>query len=432
MEQITKLVWAFFIFLISNVHAQLTVDAELRPRMEYRHGFKRLFADNEEPAAFVSQRTRLNTGYTSEKLTFFLSLQDVRVWGDVPQLNIADKNGNGIGIHQAWGEILFHEKFSLKLGRQEILYDDQRIFGNVGWAQQARSHDAALFSYSENDFKLHVGLAFIQDAENVVGTTLRTPGTYKSLLFAWLHQDWQRFQANFLLLNNGQQFIDEVNSNNNETRYSQTFGTHLTYKKGKLDLISNLYYQLGKDLANNDLSAYLLALEASYKPTQTWSVVLGSELQSGNDNGAPSNGDNNAFTPLYGTNHKFNGFMDYFYVGNHSNNVGLLDFYIKTKAVLNQKSGLSIALHYFVSPSEIAPNVSNQLGTEINLVYSYTLDQTISFSGGSSHLFAAEGMEAIKNNFDGNTNNWGWVMITIKPTLLTNTINKIANGKPKD
>ena len=33
--------------------------------------------------------------------------------------------------------------------------------------------------------------------------------------------------------------------------------------------------------------------------------------------------ENNSFTPFYGTNHKFNGHMDYFYVGNHIGNVGL-------------------------------------------------------------------------------------------------------------
>ncbi len=406
-----------FLCLTTKGNAQFTVDAELRPRFEYRHGFKTLFPDNEDPAAFVSQRTRLNTGYQTEKLNFYLSLQDIRVWGDVPQLNISDNNG--LSVHQAWGEIMFDEKFSVRLGRQEIAYDDQRIFGNVGWAQQARSHDAALLRFSDTKIKFDLGVAFNQDAENVVGTTLTTPNTYKSIQYVWLHKDWQDFQASFLFLNNGMQFIDEIDSGNNETRYSQTIGSHLNYKLGAVGLIANGYYQFGKDVANNDLSAYLLALEANYKPSESWTLMLGTEIQSGNDNGIPSNGDNKAFTPFYGTNHKFNGFMDYFYVGNHANNIGLWDLYAKAKLALNSKSELTVALHNFASPSEIAPNLPRQLGTELDLVYSYTLDKNIAFSGGYSHLFAAEGMETIKNNFDGNTNNWGWVMVTIKPTLFS-------------
>ena len=419
MHQTKKLAFLFFLFLIANVKAQLTVDAEIRPRFEYRHGFKTLFPDNEDPAAFISQRTRLNAGYTTEKLNFYLSLQDVRVWGDVPQLNKTDKNG--IGIHQAWGEILFNEKFSLKLGRQEISYDDHRVFGNVGWAQQARSHDAALLRYNDEKIKFDLGFAFNQDSENLTGSTLTTPGTYKSIQYAWVHKDWQNFRASFLFLNNGMQFIDAVDSDNNEIRYSRTMGSHMNYRIGALGLISNLYYQFGKDVANNDLSAYLMALEGNYKLSGPWTLTLGIELQSGNDNGTPSNGENKAFTPFYGTNHKFNGLMDYFYVGNHGDNVGLLDLYAKAKLALNQKSNVAMALHNFTSPSEIAPNVSRQFGTELDLVYSYTLDKNIVFFGGYSHLFASDGMETIKNNFDGNTNNWGWVMVTIKPTLFTNT-----------
>jgi hypothetical protein len=32
-----------------------------------------------------------------------------------------------------------------------------------------------------------------------------------------------------------------------------------------------------------------------------------------------------SFNSLYGTNHKFNGWVDYFYVGNHAESIGLVD-----------------------------------------------------------------------------------------------------------
>ena len=53
MRPTKKLAFLFFLFLITNTRAQLTVDAEVRPRFEYRHGFKTLFPDNEDAAAFV-------------------------------------------------------------------------------------------------------------------------------------------------------------------------------------------------------------------------------------------------------------------------------------------------------------------------------------------------------------------------------------------
>lgn len=410
-----KVVFCFFIF--SFGHAQFTLDTELRPRAEYRHGFKTLFPDNADAALFVSQRTRLNADYKLDGLSFYLSVQDVRVWGDVAQLNMADKNG--LGIHQAWGEVQLFQDLSLKVGRQEISYDDHRIFGNVGWAQQARSHDALLLKYQNSGTNLHLGLAYNQDSEKLTGTTLTTPGTYKSLQYIWGNKTWENFSASILLLNNGEQFIEEINSSNNKTRYSQTLGTHLKYKEQQWSLTSNLYYQLGKDVANNDLNAFLLALEGNYNVTEKWQVGLGAEMLSGNANGLPDNGKNKAFNPFYGTNHKFNGHMDYFYVGNHLNNVGLLDVYLQTKLTTSEKSVLSLALHNFSAEAQISGTDKKQLGNELDITYSYKLQQFVALSAGYSHLFPSKGMEALKGNFDGNTNNWGWVMITINPTLFT-------------
>lgn len=410
-----------FLFWMNFVSAQLKIDAEVRPRFEFRHGFQTLFPDNVDAGTFVSQRTRLNTGLKMEKLNFYISVQDIRVWGDVPQLNTADNNG--FSLHQAWGELLFSPEVTLKLGRQVLNYDDQRIFGGVAWAQQARSHDVALFKYTKDSFVFHLGAGFNQNGEALTGTTLTVPRTYKSIQFAWLHKDWEHISGSLLFLNNGLQFIDDTNADNNEIRYSQTVGSHLKYNQDRLDLVSNLYYQFGKDVNDNDIGAYLLGLEGSYKATEQWRVLVGGELQSGNDNGAPSGGENDAFTPFYGTNHKFNGLMDYFFVGNHINNVGLFDVYLGSVVKTTEKSNLNIRLHNFSAAADLPAGDSKQLGTELDLVYSYDFVKYVNIKLGYSHLFASEGMEILKNNFDDNTNYWAWAMITIKPTLFTTPIN---------
>ena len=68
---------------------------------------------------------------------------NVRTWRNQPQ-QIANQDF-ATSVHQAWAEMNFSPEISLKVGRQELAYDDQRIFGNAGWAQQARSHDVALY-----------------------------------------------------------------------------------------------------------------------------------------------------------------------------------------------------------------------------------------------------------------------------------------------
>ena len=412
---------AFVAILSQNVFSQIDVDLELRPRAEYRHGFKSLHTDGNDPTVFVSQRTQLNTNYSSEKLKVRFSLQDVRVWGDVPTLNTADNLGTN--LHEAWAELTLNPKFFLKVGRQEINLDDQRIFGSVNWVQQARSHDVALLKYRNNTFKLDFAVAYNQDKYEPINSVYgdenaAVANNYKTIQYVWLHKDWSKLKASFLLLNNGLQHIDLIDSDKNETRFSQMAGSHLNYKTNKLSLTSNLYYQFGKDRADNDLNAYLVSLDAAYNVTQKINTGLGAELISGNENGAPSNGENNAFMPLYGTNHKFNGLMDYFYVGNHGNNVGLLDVYLKTKFKFNEKSSLYIGIHNFSAAAK-RNNIDNQLGNELDFVYAHKLQKNVMLKAGYSHFFAAEGMEALPNgNNSGATNNLGWVMLVIKPTLF--------------
>jgi hypothetical protein len=413
----TKHLLLLFVVLVSSkMLAQFTLSGEFRPRTEFRNGFSTLRPNDTDPALFTSQRVRLNTKFATEIYTFYVSIQDIRVWGDVKQLNVADKNG--LAIHEAWGLVNFNG-VSLKAGRQEIAYDDHRIFGNVGWAQQARSHDALLLSFGEN-FKLDVGLAFNQNGEAIFDNTYTVAGSYKAMQYAWFNKKWDNFGLSLLFLNNGLQYIDAVESDNNEIRYSQTIGTHLKYKiTDNLNAVANLYYQAGNDVAKKDVNAFLVGLDLGYKVSNTWSFGLAFEMQSGNDfDGDASK--NKAFSPFYGTNHKFNGLMDYFYVGNHFNSTGLIDVFGKISANLNKKSNLSLFVHNFTSYAEVADGVDKQLGTELDLVYGYKFSKDISIAAGYSHMFASEGMEYLKNNFDGNSNNWAWLMLTIKPTLFSN------------
>lgn len=394
--------------------AQFDISAELRPRFEYRHGYKNLFQKNDEAASFVSQRTRLNTKYSNENLELFISLQDVRVWGDVPQLNKTDNNGST--IHQAWGKIKFGSGSSVKLGRQEIAYDDQRFFGNVGWAQQSRSHDAALYSYSRDAYKLDLGFAYNQDKERLTGNAISQKNTYKSMQYLWFQNNWENFSSSFLFANIGWQYLSSSPLSSDETRYNQTIGTHLKYKKEKFNIVGNAYYQFGKDVMNNDLNAYLLGLNVNYMFDNGLNLGLGSEIQSGNDNGTINKNENHAFTPFFGTNHKFNGWMDYFYVGNHTNSIGLIDLQANANYKIKDNTALNIAIHKFNSAADFK---EKSLGTELDFSFSHKLQKDVNIQLGYSHMFPSKGLETLKGNSDSDTNNWAWAMVVIKPTLFS-------------
>jgi len=110
--------------------------------------------------------------------------------------------------------------------------------------------------------------------------------------------------------------------------------------------------------------------------------------------------------------------MDHFFVGNHLNSVGLLDFDAKVNVHLDKVSNVTIAVHNFSAEANIAGNDSKQLGTEVDIVYTRKIYEDVTLKLGYSHLFEANGLEVLRNNFDGNTNNWAWVMLVIKPTLF--------------
>ena len=134
--------------MVQFAQAQFTLDGEFRPRTEYRHGYGSIIPDAADAGFATSTRARLNVGFTTQSYKFYLSIQDVMVWGENRQILPYDQN-NSLAVFQAWADVNLGNGFSTKLGRQVISYDDQRIFGGLDWAQQGRNHDAGLLKYSK-------------------------------------------------------------------------------------------------------------------------------------------------------------------------------------------------------------------------------------------------------------------------------------------
>ncbi|TAL57372.1 MAG: hypothetical protein EPN85_14260 [Bacteroidetes bacterium] len=407
-----------------SLSAQMTLTGELRSRTEYRHGYRTLIDSAQNAALFTSQRTRLNFGYGAEKFKTGVVLQDVRVWGSQSQQNVTD----GLtSIHEAWGEYWFNKNFGFKSGRQEIGYDDERILGFVGWAQQGRSHDAVVLKYQDSTFTAHLGAAYNQNAESNIATSYTVASSYKELYYLWLNKKVKSFSASVLALANGMQSPVVVNS----TRFSGTVGTHLEYKKDALFAGGRFYYQTGVDGSKKDIQANMIGVDASYTLNKKFTIGLGTELLSGQSQTDTTKTYKDVvhnFNPLYGTGHKFNGFIDYFYAGSGHANVGLTDAYLKLKYKA-EKWWVGLDVHQFISGADILDvkglttngkytAMNNSLGTEIDLTYVYNFNANFSTTIGYSHMLATESMEAIKGGKYDETQNWAYLMLTFKPNFL--------------
>ena len=398
-----------------SLMAQFSLSGEFRPRTEYAHGLKSLAHADQNSALFTSQRTRLNLGYNAEAVKVGLVLQDVRFWGSQKQL--VTNEDYAVSVHQAWAEVAFCNHLALKAGRQELAYDNHRILGNVGWAQQARSHDVALLKYV-GGVNVHLGFAYHQDG-NLNKALYTGPDAYKAIQFLWVNKTLDATSVSFLALNNGvvvNTLGEDESIINQEINYGQTIGLFGNTKLGPVALEANAYYQMGKDAGDKDISAFEFLLMASINLGSKTKLAAGFEHLSGTDYNAASDV-NNSFNPLYGTNHKFNGFMDYFYVGNHINSFGLNDAFLSatfTPCKLSAKADL----HLFSTAAKMSADGGNALGTELDITLSYPIHNDAKIAVGYSQMFATENMEMLKGGSKDELNNWAYIMLTVTPKFF--------------
>jgi hypothetical protein len=441
MKKLTAKIFFALILVVAgrlHVNAQFSLSAQVRARGELRDGQGAPLPKGSEPAAFISQRSRLSAGFAGYRLKLGLTLQDVRVWGqDISQIN---KNtieaNNGLMLHEAWAEILFSDttnktsSFSMKLGRQEIIYDDHRLLGNLDWLQQARRHDALVLKYELNKWSLHLGAAYNQNKENASGTIYNnsSPGyaattnggtMYKSMEFLYAGKKLEKGSASFLL------FSDQFNRYEMQTVQGTsaksflpgvwarvTTGFYFVNSFKEVDLSACAYYQTGKNNVGQKLDAVMASLSAQHSFGK-FSIGPGIDYTSGGGDGIKSK----SFDPLYGTAHKFWGYMDYFYAGSPFGQGGLVDYYLKAKLKTSSRFGATADYHHFNS----ATGNNKNLGDEIDLVGTFALTKQISIEGGYSHYFSTALLtsSAVKNVSDARASaNWAYVMINIKPEFL--------------
>jgi hypothetical protein len=439
---------SFFLWVVCSLPAlhtaaQVSLSGQLRTRTEFRDGQASPLPIDAKPAFFTSQRTRLSFGYSMYRLKIGVTAQDVRVWGqDVSTINrTTPQDLNGLLLHEAWADLQLTDTsekgktVNLKIGRQELVYDDQRLLGNLDWLQQARRHDAALLKYETNSWIIHLGAAFNQNREAASGTVYNsTPpaayaantngGTmYKSLAFLYAGKKLAKGNASFLFVNdNFSKFrTDPVTQSkifpDTSTWSRATTGLFYANTFNNVSLITSAYYQFGKTATGENLQAHLLSGQAWYAFTKKFSAGAGVDLYSGGNSGNTSN----SFDPLYGTPHKFAGQIDYFYASSGFGRNGLVDLYLKSKYKASDKWLFAADFHQFNTAAEVSGFSQKSLGQEIDLVTNYTLTKQIGFEAGYARYFTTALLTspAVKNVPNAKPSaNWAYLSINVKPEFF--------------
>lgn len=410
-----------------------TLSAQLRPRFEYRNGAYEPLQEGEKPAILVNNRTRLNFDYHhGDQLQLFLSFQNVNIWGQAPQVQLNDRTG-GLSVFEAYAALPIYEDLNIKIGRQMIVLDEDRIFGSLDWHPAGRAHDAININWKNDKLTLRSFFAFNQNyfdgnASSVNGNVNNpkgqyfyiAPGTqpYQHLEAVHAHYDFAPTQGlSFLVANLGQR-----NSSNNDIDYNmQTIGFHYRGKSDALRYGAEAYLQTGKSAAGQDKEAFLLAALVGYQFTPAFSATLGLDYLSGNDTNDPTK--DKAFNPFSGTNHKFYGFMDHFYVLPNSPKVGLLNPYLNLNLKTSDKGSLSFTGHYFHSAAKIVGDKDNKtrsLAVEGDLVYTHKIQQYVSLQAGYSLLVPSSSYNKLRElNNVRKQQDWLWCSLNINPKLFS-------------
>lgn len=410
----------FLMVTVDSIGQELDVNLQIRPRFEYRNGFKELMKDGAYPTSFISNRSRLNFEFKQDKIKAKIDFQNVRVWGDIATTGTSDKNG--VMLFESWFSYDLNTDWSAKVGRQIISYDNQRIFGGLDWAQQGQSHDALVVHYLKDKMKIDFGAAISNGAENLVETAYTT--TYKNLQYVWFNKMFANSSLSLLALNTGYQYENTVDVTF-ENAYMQTLGGFYKFQNTEWFGDLGAYAQTGETAlgtSKEDILAYNAAVNVGYKFNANFKAELGFEYLSGKAQD-DTYSKMKSFTPLFGTNHGFNGFMDYFYVGNHKNTVGLKDFYGKLTYEKN-KFQFAVAPHVFYSAAQIfnanGDQEKSDLGTEIDLNCVYKMDENITITGGFSKMFGTTSLELLKGGNKDNDNTWAYIMVSFHPNIFSN------------
>lgn len=387
--------------------AYITISGQYRPLYEYRELYD---FDEETSMDFFSHRARVGimAGHP-EYFRVFLQLQDVRFWGEEAS-TLGDYNANNFDLHQGWGELYLGDVAKIKIGRQEMMYDNQRILGNVDWSQQGRVFDAAKLVATHNIVTITGWYSLLVDEDLYPNSDIIAKNV----------DHWEAYSGHIRLtpfeyFNASVIYIGDADSN--LRRYRNTFGLYIDGKALGLTYSLEGYYQIGQwDAATNmiyrdpdaqenllsigrtemAIDAHMFAVRVDYTSDVLLNPGVGLWFEWLSGDNDPTDDNYRTFDTLFATNHKFYGIMDLFTnIPVHTTGLGLLDAGAKIHILAFEAFGFDADYHYFaLAKGDV--NDDKELGHEVDLVANLKFNDYAAVQWGYGVFMPSEAMELIR------------------------------------
>lgn len=400
----------------------ITIGGEVRTRTEVRNGAQAPLYDSLGTALVTVMRSRINMAYTTNEMKAKVVLQDTHVFGQTSPTALSTST---LGVYEAWGEYLLSPGLSFAIGRQAIEYDDKRLISASNWSNTGNAHDLALLKYTSTDFTIHLGAAWNNATDTYQETTYTT--SYKSMAYIWAAKPLGDFNLTGLWINEGylrtnaNAILQQGLTNYDRKWYRNTIGGNLGYSAENFPVTfyGTGYYQFGHGTTGKELDAYLLAYKLQAKASKKVAFDLGTDYFSGSKYDIASTEDH-TFNKLFGSNHTFNGSMEYW---KSLPKGGLVDLYFGPEVTIGSKLKAEASYHAFSLAQQYSKTAYHKgLGSELDLTFTYPVSPTLALQGGWSGYFT-NGLEntikSLKTNLDKQFPQWAFIMITFKPTFLS-------------
>ena len=418
------IITVIFLFVVLETRAQFKIEAQYRPRFELRDGYQKLATDGSVPTVVISQRTRLSFSYESEKLKLKLTPQDVRVWGDEQLASSTGVYGDNasIDLFEAYAEMRIGNLGWLSVGRQQLVYDFERLLTARNWNQNGMAYDAIVLKLGINQWNIHAGSSW-NSLDATLSDNLYLPDRIKSLNYLWANRKFSdQLNFSFLHIASG---VTETDSTNT-LHFRQTTGINAEYKWNNLKLRGNAYYQYGKNNTGTTVSAFLIDADAGYNIGNITPGVGLSYLSGNNDQDGSTD---KLFDVLYGARHRYFGHMDYFRdFAKHTKEGGLADFYAYLKYEFSKTISLTNIGHYFLlaQTNALTPN-DKYLGYENELMLNYKFNDWGTIKSGYVFYLPTESFKTLQGVSNDKFSQFFYLELILKPALFKQkTINIVT------
>jgi hypothetical protein len=392
----------------------------------------------------------VRVGYTDKWWSAFIQGRQSTSTGDERNPNV--ESDGPMDLHQAYLTLGNHKEFpvSLKVGRQELSYGDERLVGAFAWNNVGRVFDAAKARWQSEHFtaEAFTGRVIIPDDNNfnkandydwfsgLYVTTKDIPKQTTDLYF------YSRNVAKGSPTALGVGLPAALNGP--AARDIYTFGIRGKSNPGELGNWDYLYEFMGQFGHFNDTAraasgqgsleheAYAMVLQGGYTFADApWTPRLALEYCFASGDKNPTDNKHGTFENLFPTNHKFYGYMDFVSLQN------IHDVRLMLTSKPTPKLSLALEGHLFwlANTSDNFYSVSGArrggiaatpgtgyginsayspfVGSEIDLVAGYALTKFATLEAGLGHFFAgnyvASSFSAVGGAADAN---WCYVQTT--------------------